>query len=78
MTCPHCHSHDLVEIRMQLHDETVTMHSCQACERRWWDRDGGPSACARSSTWWPPAELTRLPAAPEPLTRPARRGMTRY
>jgi transposase-like protein len=40
MTCPHCHSHDLVEIRMQLHAETVTMHSCQACERRWWDRDG--------------------------------------
>ena len=40
MTCPHCHSRDLVEIRMQLHAETVTMHSCQACERRWWDRDG--------------------------------------
>src|SRR5205085_11911654 len=40
MTCSHCHSHDLVEIRMQLHAQTVTMHSCQTCERRWWDRDG--------------------------------------
>jgi len=40
MTCPHCHSRDLVEIRMQLHAERVTMHSCPACECRWWDRGG--------------------------------------
>jgi len=40
MTCPHCQSRDVVEIRMQLHDEKVTMHSCPACETRWWDRDG--------------------------------------
>ncbi len=40
MTCPHCRSRDLVEIRMQLHAEKVTMHSCQTCERRWWDRGG--------------------------------------
>jgi len=40
MTCPHCHSRDLVEIRLQLHAEKVTMHSCPGCERRWWDRDG--------------------------------------
>jgi Zn-finger nucleic acid-binding protein len=47
MTCPHCHSRDVVEIRMQLHDEKVTMHSCPACERRWWDR-GGESVGLRS------------------------------
>ncbi len=40
MTCPNCRSRDLVEIRMQHHAEKITMHSCQVCERRWWDRDG--------------------------------------
>ena len=40
MTCLYCRSHDIVEIRMELHEEKVTMHSCPACERRWWDRGG--------------------------------------
>jgi transposase-like protein len=40
MTCPYCRSRDVVEISMELRSEKVTMHSCPACERRWWDRDG--------------------------------------
>lgn len=40
MTCLYCRSRDVVEISMELHSEKVTMHSCPACERRWWDRDG--------------------------------------
>lgn len=42
MTCPNCRSRELVEIRLQLHSEKVTMHSCPTCERRWWDRGGQP------------------------------------
>jgi transposase-like protein len=40
MTCPYCRSHSLVEIGMNLNGDRVIMHSCPACERRWWDRDG--------------------------------------
>ncbi|MEA2717996.1 MAG: hypothetical protein QOI99_2313 [Actinomycetota bacterium] len=40
MRCPNCRSRDLVEIHMQVQAQTVTMHSCPACERRWWDREG--------------------------------------
>lgn len=45
MTCPYCRSTPLVEIALHLGDRrqpdgTLTMHSCPACERRWWDRDG--------------------------------------
>jgi len=47
MTCPYCNSRDLVEIRMELHAELVTMHSCPGCEHRWWDR-GGESVGLRS------------------------------
>ncbi len=47
MTCPQCSSRDLVEIRMQLQAEKVTMHSCPTCETRWWDR-GGESVALRS------------------------------
>jgi transposase-like protein len=40
MTCPSCRSTALVEIRLTLHDQLVTMHSCSTCERRWWDKGG--------------------------------------
>jgi transposase-like protein len=40
MTCPTCRSTALVEIGLRVHDQTVTMHSCSACESRWWDRAG--------------------------------------
>ncbi|MEN3315978.1 MAG: hypothetical protein V7605_2212 [Acidimicrobiaceae bacterium] len=40
MTCPSCRSTALVEIRLTLHDQLVTMHSCSTCERRWWDKAG--------------------------------------
>jgi hypothetical protein len=29
-----------VEIGLRVHDEQVTLHSCSACENRWWDRGG--------------------------------------
>lgn len=40
MTCPTCRSAVLVEIGLRVRDEVVTMHSCPACERRWWDKGG--------------------------------------
>ena len=40
MTCPTCRSAELVEIGLRLHDHVVTMHSCSACENRWWDKGG--------------------------------------
>ncbi len=40
MLCPNCRSARLVEIAMTLRDQRVTLHSCPACERRWWDREG--------------------------------------
>ncbi len=40
MTCPTCRSTTLVEIGLRVNDQTVTMHSCSACENRWWDRAG--------------------------------------
>ena len=40
MTCPSCRVTDLVQIALRLHDELVTMHSCSACENRWWEKDG--------------------------------------
>jgi transposase-like protein len=40
MTCPVCRSTTLVEIGLRVHDQKVTMHSCSACEHRWWDRAG--------------------------------------
>ncbi len=40
MTCPKCRGANLVEIRMTLQENRVTMHSCTVCESRWWDREG--------------------------------------
>lgn len=40
MSCPYCRSRGLVEIHMHLQGSRVTMHSCSACERRWWDQEG--------------------------------------
>ena len=40
MTCPTCRSADLVEIGLRLRDQAVTMHSCSACDNRWWDKGG--------------------------------------
>lgn len=44
MTCRHCHSAVLSEIRVSLSSGRFTMHSCSVCEDRWWDRDGEPVA----------------------------------
>ena len=40
MTCPSCRSTVLVEIGLRVHDQLVTMHSCSACEHRWWEKGG--------------------------------------
>lgn len=42
MRCPHCRAALIVEIGLTLASSRFTMHSCPACERRWWDRDGEP------------------------------------
>ena len=40
MNCPTCRSSAMVEIGLHVRDQVVTMHSCSACENRWWDRGG--------------------------------------
>ncbi len=40
MWCPVCSKRRLVEIRVNLGDCRITMHSCSACTARWWDADG--------------------------------------
>ncbi len=40
MGCPVCRRNDLLEIRLSLRGNTVTMHSCANCETRWWDKEG--------------------------------------
>jgi len=30
----------MVEIGVHVRDQVLTMHSCSACENRWWDRGG--------------------------------------
>ena len=40
MTCPNCRGSRLVEIDITLKERNVTMHSCSACDTRWWDREG--------------------------------------
>jgi hypothetical protein len=44
MTCPKCSGANLVAIRLTLHENNVTMHSCATCETNWWDREGEPVA----------------------------------
>ena len=40
MPCPKCSKRRLVEIKVNLGDRQITMHSCSACTARWWDADG--------------------------------------
>lgn len=47
MTCPKCRAAVLVEIGMTLGAHRVTMHSCPACESRWWDQEGEQVALGR-------------------------------
>ena len=42
MTCPNCRGAVLVHVAVALAGSRFTMHSCPACEQRWWDRDGQP------------------------------------
>ena len=40
MKCPTCRSTALIEIGLKVQEQLVTMHSCSACETRWWDKGG--------------------------------------
>jgi hypothetical protein len=40
MRCLHCRAALLVQIGVSLAGSRFTMHSCPACENRWWERDG--------------------------------------
>lgn len=41
MACPTCRAHRLVEIGVNLSGRNVTLHSCSACDTRWWDDETG-------------------------------------
>lgn len=47
MICPHCRAAVVLEIGTTIAGSRFTMHSCPACETRWWDRDGQQVALAR-------------------------------
>lgn len=40
MACPRCSASHLVEIGLTIQERRVTLHSCSACDTRWWDQDG--------------------------------------
>lgn len=44
MSCPRCRDSHVVHINLTVADSRVSMHSCSACECRWWDREGAPVA----------------------------------
>ena len=41
MLCPVCQMTQVVEIELTLAGQGVVLHSCSACDARWWDdREG--------------------------------------
>ena len=38
--CPDCGAHELMSVRLVVADSPVEFTSCQACEGRWWEREG--------------------------------------
>ena len=40
MSCPCCAKRSLVTIALRVGEHELTMHSCSACETRWWEREG--------------------------------------
>jgi ssDNA-binding Zn-finger/Zn-ribbon topoisomerase 1 len=38
--CPDCGARELVSVRLVVADSPVEFTSCNACESRWWERDG--------------------------------------
>lgn len=41
MPCPRCRARHTVEISVTLSGRGVTLHSCSACDTRWWDDEAG-------------------------------------
>ncbi|MGH9076815.1 MAG: hypothetical protein ACRDY0_05080 [Acidimicrobiales bacterium] len=44
MKCPRCRTRQMVVIQLQLGGEAVWMHSCSACDLRWWQGSAGTLA----------------------------------
>lgn len=44
MKCPRCKTRQLVVIDLEVSGERLSLHSCSACEVRWWQHAGGPLA----------------------------------
>jgi len=39
-TCPTCGANELMSVRLVVAESPMAFTSCQACEGRWWVRDG--------------------------------------
>jgi DNA-directed RNA polymerase subunit M/transcription elongation factor TFIIS len=39
-TCPTCGANELMSVRLVVAESPMAFTSCQACEGRWWERDG--------------------------------------
>jgi DNA-directed RNA polymerase subunit M/transcription elongation factor TFIIS len=39
-TCPTCGADELMSVRLVVAESPMEFTSCQACEGRWWERDG--------------------------------------
>ncbi len=40
MNCPKCRARRVIEIGVTLAGRSVILHSCSACDTRWWDDQG--------------------------------------
>jgi hypothetical protein len=47
MKCPNCQTKELVVIEMFVSGEPVKLHSCSACDLRWWETSDGAVSLSR-------------------------------
>ena len=40
MLCPTCNTRRVLAIGVHLGEKNVVLHSCSACEKRWWEENG--------------------------------------
>ncbi|HYA44253.1 MAG TPA: hypothetical protein VED59_01500 [Acidimicrobiales bacterium] len=46
MKCPNCQTKELIVIEMNVGTEQVVLHSCSACDLRWWETKAGTLSLA--------------------------------
>lgn len=63
LRCPTCGSHDVININLTMEGgEQVSFFGCHQCEKRWWYKDGEPTALPEV------LDLARRKKSPEPTS----------